>query len=201
MKKSARGFAVAGLIVLLALSCLVTPAFAERPQEGIGKWLQEIGFFTGYIQADLKNQDDEQAIPLGVRFGFDLKPFTKKFGFEPKGMLELIYEIFAGNIFQPENNAEMGAGFYLRYSYPLTKKLYPYIEGGTGLYYMTLHTYEQSTQFNFASAGGAGLTYFIKDNVAVNVGYRMRHVSNASIKEPNGGINANMYLVGMSWYF
>jgi len=201
MKKSTHGVVTLGLIVLLALSCLVTPAFAERPQEGIGKWLQEIGFFTGYIQADLKNQDDEQAIPLGVRFGFDLKPFTKKFGFEPKGMLELIYEIFAGNIFQPENNAEMGAGFYLRYSYPLTKKLYPYIEGGTGLYYMTLHTYEQSTQFNFASAGGAGLTYFIKDNVAVNVGYRMRHVSNASIKEPNGGINANMYLVGMSWYF
>ena len=49
--------------------------------------------------------------------------------------------------------------------------------------------------------GGAGFSYFVKDNLSVNVEYRKRHVSNASIKEPNGGIEANVYLVGMSWYF
>ncbi|MDD5019113.1 MAG: acyloxyacyl hydrolase [Candidatus Omnitrophica bacterium] len=201
MKRAVRRVMSAGLVFLLVLSCAVSPVFAERAQEGIGQWLQEIGFFGGYISADLKYQDDMEAVPLGVRFGFDLKPFTKKFGWEPKGMFELLYEIFASSIFAPHANAEMGAGFMLRYSYPLTQKFYPYIEVGSGLYYMTLSTYEQSTQFNFASAGGAGLTYFLRDDFAINAGYRRRHVSNASIKEPNGGIDANMYIVGASWYF
>ncbi|MFH0941147.1 MAG: acyloxyacyl hydrolase [Candidatus Omnitrophota bacterium] len=175
--------------------------FAERPAQGIGQWLQEFGVFTGYIKGGLKEQKDFNAVPVGLRFGFDLKPFTKKFGFEPKGMLELIYEPFISAITEPDSNMEMGFPFFFRYSYPLTPKIYPFVEVGTGPYYMTLHTYEQSTQFNFVNQGGAGISYFFKENVAINIEYRKRHVSNMSIKSPNGGLDANVYLLGMSYYF
>ncbi len=192
-------------VVIVLVFCLYCYApercFAERPAQGIGQWLQEFGVFTGYLKGSLKEQKDFNAVPVGLRFGFDLKPFTKKFGFEPKGMLELIYEPFISVITEPDSNMEMGFPFFFRYSYPLTSKIYPFIEVGTGPYYMTLHTYEQSTQFNFASQGGAGISYFFKENVAINIEYRKRHVSNASIKSPNGGIEANVYLLGMSYYF
>lgn len=192
-------------VVIMLVFCLYCYApelaFAERPAQGIGQWLQEFGVFTGYMQGGLKQQKDLNAVPVGLRFGFDLKPFTKKFGFEPKGMLELIYEPFISVITEPDSNMEMGFPFFFRYSYPLTSKIYPFIEVGTGPYYMTLHTYEQSTQFNFASQGGAGISYFFKENVAINIEYRKRHVSNASIKSPNGGLEANIYLLGMSYYF
>ncbi|OIO36504.1 MAG: hypothetical protein AUJ74_02100 [Candidatus Omnitrophica bacterium CG1_02_44_16] len=190
------------LALVFCLSCYAPQScFAERPAQGIGQWLQEFGVFTGYMQGSLKQQEDLEAVPVGLRFGFDLKPFTKKFGFEPVGMLELIYEPFISAITEPDSNMEMGLPFFFRYSYPLTSKIYPFVEVGTGPYYMTLHTYEQSTQFNFVSQGGAGISYFLKENVAINIEYRKRHVSNASIKSPNGGLEANVYLLGMSYYF
>lgn len=194
-----------GVFLVLALFSVlgfVPVASAERASEGLGQWLQEVGIVTGYITGDLKDQDDLQAVALGVRFGFDLKPFTKKmFNFEPKGLLQIVYEPFLNTITSPRANIELGLPFFLKYAYPLTEKLYPFVEVGTGPYYMTLSTYEQSTQFNFISQGGVGLSYFIKDDLSLNIEYRRRHVSNASIKEPNGGIDADVYLVGLSWYY
>lgn len=175
--------------------------FAERPSEGIGKWLQEKGFFSGYIDSSLKGQDDMQAIPIGMRFGFDLKPFLEKFDIQPKGMVELVYEPFISAITEPRDNVELGCGIMLKYSYPLTQKLYPFVELGTGLYYMTINTYEQSTQFNFVNQGGGGIAYFIRPDLAVSLTYRRRHISNCSIEKPNGGIEANVYLAGVSYYF
>ncbi|MFH1691211.1 MAG: acyloxyacyl hydrolase [Candidatus Omnitrophota bacterium] len=175
---------------------------SEAPEKaGIGKWLQEAGFFTGYIRGNLKNQGDLEVIPTGLRFGFDLKPFVEKFGIHLNGMFEILYEPFINTIIGPRNNVELGCAFLFRYSYPLTSKFYPYIEVGSGLYYMTLATQEQSTQFNFIDQGGAGFSYFLREDLALNVGYRFRHVSNCSIKQPNSGINADVYLVGMSYYF
>jgi hypothetical protein len=191
------------LSVILLAVVLAVPgrAFAERATEGLGQWLQEFGVFAGYLTGDLDEQDDLQAAPVGMRFGFDLKPFTKKFGFEPKGLLEIVYEMHIGAIFAPKSNVEFAFPFFFKYAYPLTEKLYPFVEVGTGPYYMTLGTQEQSTKFNFVSAGGAGLMYFIREDLAVNAEFRYRHVSNSGIKQPNSGINAQAYLVGVSYFF
>ncbi len=187
--------------VLFLCSWGVSAAMAERPTEGVGQWLQEIGFVAGFGEGSLKTNKDMDIVSVGMRFGFDLIPFTEKFGLRPPGMLEIIYEPYIGAITKPESNVELALPTFFRYAFPLTEKLYPYVEVGTGPYYYTLHTYEQSTQFNFVSAGGAGLIYFLRDDLAVNAGYRRRHVSNASIKEPNGGIEADVYTLGVSWYF
>ncbi|MFA5038359.1 MAG: acyloxyacyl hydrolase [Candidatus Omnitrophota bacterium] len=189
------------LMILTGMLAGALPASAERPEHGIGKWLQEVGVFAGYTKSGLKYQGDLEAIPVGMRFGFDLKPFLEKFGWSPKGMFEVMYEAFISTIYSPRDNVELGASVFLKYSYPLTSRLFPFIEIGSGPYYMTLSTYEQSTQFNFISQGGAGLTYFLKKDLAVNVEYRRRHVSNASIKSPNAGIDGDVYLLGLSLYF
>lgn len=175
--------------------------FAERPTQGVGQWLQEFGVYTGFIEGDLKGSDDFSAVPLGLRIGFDLKPFTKKFGFEPKGYLQLVYEPFINTITAPSSNVEMGLGILLKYAYPLTSKFYPFVEFGTGPYYMTLQTREQSTQFNFIDQAGVGFYYFLRTDLAVNAEFRYRHISNAGIDHPNAGIEAKDYLVGLSWYF
>ena len=193
------------IVLSIAFSILsISPinVFAERPEQGIGKWLQEIGIVTGFVDGHLKRLDNFNAAILGVRFGFDLKPFTKKmFNFEPVGLLELVYEPFLEPVTSPRSNIELGVPILLKYAYPLTDKFYPFVAVGTGPYYTSLSTYEQGTQFNFISQGGAGISYFFKENVSLNVEYRRRHVSNAGIKEPNGGIDANAYIIGLSWYF
>ena len=196
-----QGF-VAVFSFLFFMTCFNgVPVFAQRPPEGLGKWLQEVGVFTGFAAGKLKRKGHLEAYPVGMRFGFDLIPFLKKFGLEPKGMFEVVYEPFISTIVHPEANIEFGLPIFLKYSYPLTEKLYPFLELGTGPYYMSLRTVEQSTHFNFIDQAGIGISYFLKENLAIQVTYRYRHVSNFSIREPNNGIEASVYLVGMSWYY
>ncbi|MGE5279607.1 MAG: acyloxyacyl hydrolase [Deltaproteobacteria bacterium] len=195
------------LSVLAAVFFLIMSGVAEaeraddRPAQGLGKWLEEVGIAGAYTHGGLKGGLDFGSASIGVRFGFDLKPFVKKFGLQPPGLLEIVYEPTAGTITQPLYNIEVMLPVSLRYAYPLMEKLYPYVEIGTGPYYFTLHTYEQSTQINFMSIGGAGFLYFLRDDLAVTVGYRRRHISNGSVKEPNGGIDANAVTFGVSWFF
>ncbi|HQP91784.1 MAG TPA: acyloxyacyl hydrolase [Candidatus Omnitrophota bacterium] len=192
------------IFLFLALSIFIGSGFcsAERPETGPGKWLQEVGLVTGYVDGDLKRQKDFRSAILGMRFGFDLKPFTKKmFNFEPKGLLELIYEPFLGGVTSPHSNIELGVPVFFKYAFPLTEKFYPYLQVGIGPYYTSLSTYEQGTQFNFISQGGAGFAYFIRPDLSINIEYRRRHVSNAGIAEPNGGIDSNVYVLGASLYF
>ena len=198
MRKGIKGVI---LVLFLLLLIVTTSVFAERPAEGIGKWLQEVGVFTGYMNGSLRAQKHFESVPVGLRFGFDLKPFTKKFGLDPKGMLELVYEPFINTITQPRTNAEIALAFLLKYAYPLTEKFYPYIEIGSGFDYMTLHVYEEGMQFNFVDQGGAGIYYFFKKDLALNLGYRFRHLSNCGTAKPNAGIQSHEYLVGLSYFF
>ena len=77
----------------------------------------------------------------------------------------------------------------------------PYVKFGAGPVYISQHTREQSTQFNFVDTAGVGFNWFYKENLAFSFEYRYRHLSNASIKHPNKGIDTNSFLVGMSFFF
>ena len=66
-----------------------------------------------------------------------------------------------------------------------------YIEGGIGLYLLS-HTINNdvthmSTSFEFGSHVGAGLR--LGERRETRVGIALQHLSNAGIKEPNGGVN------------
>jgi lipid A 3-O-deacylase len=176
-------------------------AFPQEAAGGLGIGLQEVGFLAGYGKGDLERQKSLEFIPLGVRFGFDLKPLGKKLGWEPKGLLEFVCEPYFGYNLQPKDNMEFGLALLLKYGFPLTEKLYPFIEVGTGPYYMTWSTDSQSSQLNFDSQGGLGLLYFLERHWVVNAAFRYRHVSNADIKKPNGGIQSLVYLFGFSYYY
>jgi lipid A 3-O-deacylase len=66
-----------------------------------------------------------------------------------------------------------------------------YVEGGIGLYLLS-HTINNdvthmSTSFEFGSHVGAGLR--IGERRETRIGIALQHLSNAGIKEPNGGVN------------
>jgi len=66
---------------------------------------------------------------------------------------------------------------------------------------MSQKTIEQGTQYNFLPQGGMGCHFFIQDDIAISAEYRYRHLSNNSISRRNGGIDANMALLGISFFF
>lgn len=174
-------------------------------------YTKETGIITGYAHGNLRDKGSYKIIPGIMRLGFNmdsvglgfcdiLHPIARKLGIRLKGFTEFLLEGYVNTVASPDRNVEAGAAIFLKYSYPLTRKIYPYAFGGGGVGYMSQHTREQSLQYGFTPQVGAGVSYFFRKDAALSFEYRYRHFSNADLKEPNDGININMFLAGISWY-
>ena len=60
---------------------------------------------------------------------------------------------------------------------------------------------EQSTPVNFVLEAGPGLQYFATERIALTVGTRFHHISNAGTGERNHALNSILTYVGMSFFF
>ncbi|UCD15777.1 MAG: acyloxyacyl hydrolase [Candidatus Omnitrophota bacterium] len=166
-----------------------------------GYALEAIEVFSGYLKANIRDKNAYAGMPLFISFNFDAKPTFNTIGVNPKGDLHFIVEPFLNTIISPDNNVEIGSNFLIKYAYPLTKRLHPYVKGGLGVLFMTQHTREQSTQYNFLPQAGGGIHFFLKETIALSCEYRYRHLSNASFKSPNKGIDTNLILCGISFFY
>jgi hypothetical protein len=190
-----RALAVCGLIVLSSgsLAC----AWEWKP-----KSLTQVEFLTGFSQSSLKKQGMYRAAPLlHAVFDFDAKVIFPKCERFP-GLLQLQIEPYIDPIYAPDPNIAFGSYFMLKVGIvPESFKLQPYLRMGPGVTYMTLHTYEQGSVFNFSELGCAGAHYLISKNMALTVEYGFRHLSNAGLDDPNHGINTHFALVGVAYRF
>jgi len=182
-------------LVLILFFSITSFGYCESDSQEYSK---EFGIFSGWGSGDLKRQDDYNAVPLYLQFGFDAKPLFRKIKINPPGNIRFIVEPFLNTVVSPDSNAEIGCDFMLKYSHPLTQKFHIYAEAGPGLLYTTQHTTEQGTQFNFCEQFGGGIAFFFSENKAINLGYRYRHFSNLSIEEPNGGVDMEFFLCGLT---
>ena len=173
---------------------------------------KEISIISGYAHGNLKEKGSYKIIPGIIRLGFNLdsidlgfcdilRPVARKLDINLKGFTEFLLESYVNAVVSPSSNVEVGCTILLKYSYPLTQRIYPYALGGGGVAYISQHTREQSTQWGFTPQIGAGISYFFSKDTALNFEYRYRHFSNADLKEPNDGINVDMFLAGISWFY
>ena len=86
------------------------------------------------------------------------------------------------------------------YHFDIGSHIVPYIEGGVGLMYTDLRGYGLGSHFQFLSQAGAGLSYFLTDNTALNLSWRFRHISNASLYDDNRGFNSYIFQAGFSYF-
>lgn len=96
-----------------------------------------------------------------------------------------------------DNLWEAGLTPVLHLSPKATSGLRPYLEAGIGGHVLSdtrIGRRELSTAWQFGSHLGAGL-----DCGQFQLGYRFQHLSNASIKEPNDGIEFHILTLGMSF--
>ncbi len=167
--------------------------------------LEGVEILSGYFGVEQKDLEEThstyQGVPLFLSFDFDLKPTLEKIGITPTGRVDFLLEPFIHTVLKPNDNIEVGTDFLLKYTFPLSDWLCPYLKGGVGISYMSQHTREQSTQYNFVSSGAFGFHFYLKKNLALNLEYRYRHLSNASIKAPNNGINTDFILGGITFFF
>lgn len=185
---------VFSLALALVLFFNTTVVFAVYFDYGF----KDLNLTSGFMKAKIREKKEYQGIPFLYRFGFDLRPALKN---KSDCLLEFVVEPFTNIVVKPKSNLESGCNFVFKFAPKLTARLYPYVEGGIGMIYLTMQTREQSTRFNFNEVVGGGITYFLKKNIALNLGYRYRHLSNAGIKKPNKGIETAMCLAGISLFY
>lgn len=194
---------ILGCVVVLALSAGAANLVSAEPADTLNSeaTLKEAGLYSGWGTADVGDDNapkDYDTVYIGGRFGFNLKKWLK---LNMPGMLLFMAEPFVNPVTGSGSNYEAGCGVLLKYAFPLTKKFYPYIEGGTGGIYISEKTRKQGSHLNFVDQAGAGIYYFVDDSWALNAGYRFRHISNLGIKKPNGGIDSNFAILGASRFF
>lgn len=192
MKKIAVLLIAAGLVFLS-----IVPSFAEETRQ---KTLDSVDLLTGFGWGKLHSNRNYNLVPFGVAFNLNLKKLTQKINFNPRQLLQFQIEPFLNFISSPRSNIETGTTFWFKMGFfPETWKFQPYAKLGAGIVYMTLHTKEQSTQFNFIEQGGLGFHYYFTKNTAFTLEGRWRHLSNAGIDEPNHGINTYFVLTGITY--
>ena len=192
------------LMFLAIAACLsVSMTLAASGESPKNKSLYGIELLTGFSAGKLiKGQGNYHLIPFLVDFDFDLKPFLQKFKFSGRNAVLFQLEPFMSFVSSPDDNIETGVSFMLKAGFlPDTSRFQPYVKAGVGMVYMTQHMREQSTQFNFAEQGGAGIQYFFSKNTSFILEGRFRHLSNAGIKTPNHGIGTYSILTGIAYRF
>lgn len=118
-----------------------------------------------------------------------------------KGKLTFYIEPQVNPVVEPESDYEFGVGLGFQYQYPIMEKLSAYVLAGVGPHYISVVTDDQANGLTFSDTAGVGLYYHLNDRSAINVGYRFRHLSNAGIQKPNGGIESHFGVIGYSVFF
>lgn len=72
-----------------------------------------------------------------------------------------------------------------------------YLEAGIGPSYNSLEIVEMGLGFNFLSYGGLGVRLAGDDRLSWEIGYRVRHISNAGLHQRNHGVTGHQFLVGI----
>lgn len=184
---------IAKNIAILFLCLMSSQAFALP--------IKESGVLMGLGTGTLKDQGHYMPIPVIWHIGYDLKPILQKINLNPESIVELYLEPQINPVASPAANVEFGCGLGFQIIFIPSAKISPYFSFGSGLIYITQSTKEQSTKYNFQDQVGGGIYYFMKENAALNCGYRLRHISNAGLKHPNSGINTHMVELGYSVFF
>lgn len=194
------GAAVIGAVLVLApLSGTATAA----EEKGDGRqtnhrWIDEAGFISGYGNASI-DEGCYKTLFMIAHLGTNINRYIPALR-DHRGTLSLFLEPQFNPVLKP-SAVEFGLGIGLQYAYPLTERFSPYFLLATGLHYISVDTTTQADGFNFSDLAGIGFYLALSKGVALNCGYRYRHVSNADLKKPNSGINSHIGVLGVSFFF
>ncbi|MPY88018.1 MAG: hypothetical protein GEU99_08860 [Luteitalea sp.] len=127
---------------------------------------------------------------------------TAPHGFTPiRGQLQMGFELVPV-LHAVESREALGFGvspLVLRWRFVGTRHVQPYIEALTGVARTDHQIPDGTTRLNFLSQAGVGTWLALSDGVGVLIGYRFEHLSNASRRPFNPGLDFHVVYLGMSW--
>lgn len=157
-----------------------------------------IGYGSGRLEPP---QPDYEFTHLGISYNYRLDQWIDdRWHMNPPGEWWGQYAAYVGLINEPEANIELSAGLGLRIDFALSHKWNLQVNGGSGPIYSSQDTLEQSTDLNIGSYAGLGLEYMVDDQHSISLFKAIRHFSNASVRDPNDGVDISAWAVGYTVY-
>ncbi len=196
-------------LIICAILCVlfsISPAWGSEitARERVTKGTLEFGVLTSFFQGH--NVFDNQ--PSANRSAIFVLPqlgqiITDEIGSGPiMGNVEFMVEPVAAHYYQPFSASAFGGSLVLKYNFLSFGRWMPFWDGGAGIVWTDLapRIPEQSIQWNFILETGIGLSYFVWEPLAITVGIRFHHISNAGLGERNVGINGWLFNAGFSFF-
>ncbi|MGZ5243716.1 MAG: acyloxyacyl hydrolase [Bacteroidia bacterium] len=179
-------------LTLAIVLYLLTVIGADAQEAGISKKEYKIGFSYGYGIQLGKRVDYKYKMhvfelkyyhPLLARKRFSLEALAR-----PHYVLNTYKDSLKGDSYYEGYECGFNAGLLARkYSLKKTASIYTYLS--TGPHYVSSTPKRQAEGFVFAHYLFAGSSLRLTNKTHLDVKAGLRHVSNASLKMPNGGIN------------
>jgi len=118
-----------------------------------------------------------------------------------RGNWEGRVELLGGAQFEPYRCWVSGLAPHLRYNFATGTRWIPFVDAGAGITLTNIGEPDLDSTFQFNLQAGAGVNWFIKDNLAISFEGRYLHISCAGLHNPNYGVNTLGILVGVGWFF
>ena len=208
------------LFSICALSlCVLSAAWGEAPEPmqptvastspdfAFAKGAKEFQDVTGVFSFFDRGGNNRPSVDYAVnslRLGYMLSnPHGSNF---LAGNFELLGEVFAGGIYNGPGNVLAGSTLIFRYNFIQPRaRIIPYLEIGAGGVYTDISESESrgliSLPVEFNLQGNGGLRYMLNDRWSLVFEAAYRHVSNATIKLPNYGLDNIGGNVGLGFSF
>jgi Lipid A 3-O-deacylase (PagL) len=118
-----------------------------------------------------------------------------------RGNLEILVEPTLGYLDASTSATVVGVAVLPRWVFAGSPRVRPYLEAGAGILVGQIDLRQTNCDVNFILEGGGGAMVFMTDRVALTLGARLQHVSNADRCSQNEGLNSVFGLVGISYFF
>jgi hypothetical protein len=132
-----------------------------------------------------------------------LSLWAQSFDVDPpfKGTVEVLAALDFFQQFEPNQRYVVGVGPLLRYNFWTGTRVVPFLDFGIGVAPNDLGHPEQGGHFAFEIQGGFGAQVFVRETVALLFEYRLHHLSNAFLYNPNNGVNSSLFTFGAAVFF
>jgi lipid A 3-O-deacylase len=192
------------ILLITLIAALSFPVYAADPRPQITVGTQEVSLSGGYLlphRLTEKHTTKQQGIALMPSWMMTLSdPIGKSWS---RGQVSLGAEMVYIQFQEPFVTHGVGFAPKIKYTFVALDRIRPYAEFAGGPFWTDLagKIPEESSRFNFVLMAGFGISYFLTDQAAFNVGYRFNHISNAGTHYPNLGLNASLPYGGFSFFF
>ncbi len=156
--------------------------------------LSEAGMLGGFGFGKIP-EGHYEPILMAAHFGLDINRFLRIPGTH-RGRFTVFAEPRFAPVHEPAGDYELGLGIGIQYVYPLLRNLFFYAAVSSGPHFISVRTEQQARGFVMDSEAGGGFYIPFGRNSALNIGYRIRHLSNGGIRTPNTGINNHFLVIG-----